>query len=83
MDLISLCFQLCSASLSPEELLAEGVFLLGGDVSGGEPRRLQRLPQPLGQQSRAVAAQTQQHLGEMLRQAAGSAASDRLVQADE
>lgn len=75
-----MCFQLCSALLSPEELLAEGLFLLGGDVSGGKPWSLQRLPQPLGQQSRAVPAQTQQDLGEMLRQVAGSAASDRLVQ---
>lgn len=71
---------MCSASSSPEELLAEGVFLLGGDVSGGKSWSVQRLPQPLGQQSRAVPAQTQQDLGEVLRQAAGSAASDRLAQ---
>lgn len=56
------------------------MFLLRGDLSGGKPWSLQRLAQPLGQQSRAVPVQTQQDLGEMLRQAAGSAASDRLRQ---
>lgn len=76
---MSLCFQLCSGSSSPEKLLAERVFLLCGDLSGGKSWRLQRLSQPLGQQSRAVPVQTQQDLREMLRQAAGSAASNRLA----
>lgn len=44
----SLCFQLCAASPSPEQLLAERLLLLRGDLSGGKSRRLQRLPQPLG-----------------------------------
>lgn len=77
---MSLCFQSCSGFLSPEKLLAERVFLLRRDLSRGKSWSLQRLSQPLGQQSRAVPVQTQQDLREMLRQAAGSAASHRLTQ---
>ena len=73
----------CEVSLStdqflPEELLSEGVFLFCGDLSRGESGALQRVFQPLGQQSRTVSVQTQQHLREMLRQTARRAASDRL-----
>lgn len=63
---------------SPEELLAEGVFLLGGDLSGRKSRSPQRLRQPPGQQRRAVPVQSQQHLRQVLRQAVGGAASQRL-----
>lgn len=77
---VSLCFQLCSGWSSPEKLLAERVFLLRGGLSGGKSWHPQRLSQPVGQQSRAVPVQTQQDLGEVLRQAAGSAASHRLAQ---
>lgn len=62
----------------PQQLLAEGVFLLGRDLGGGEPRSLERLFEPLGQQSWTVSVQTQQDVREMLRQTARRAASNRL-----
>lgn len=54
----------------PQKLLAEGMFLLWGDLSRGEPWSLQGFFQPLGQQSGTVSVQTQQNLREILGQTA-------------
>lgn len=51
----------------PEELLAEGVFLLWGDLRRGKPWSLQCLFQPLGQQNWTVAVQCHQNFREMFR----------------
>lgn len=54
------------------------MFLLCGDLGRGEPRRLEGFFEPLGQQSWTVSVQAQQHVSEVLGQAARGAAPDRL-----
>lgn len=64
----------------PKKLLAESVFLLCGDFSGGESWIRQSFFQPLGQQSWTVSVQSQQYLREMLRQTSRRLTSNRLRQ---